>query len=118
LFIAETATMDGIRTPPITFKATACCFHAKKAHANNRTAASATKASVFLVIDVNVHSTPNSLAQRRTKGENTNGILWFVDDRPLTKVEVEELRRNLARLSNSGVENAYREAYKQCELKG
>ena len=41
-----------------------------------------------------------------------------MDDRPLTEPELQELRQNLARLSESGVENAYREAYRQCELRG
>jgi hypothetical protein len=41
-----------------------------------------------------------------------------VDDRPLTPDELEDLRRNLSRLSESGVANAYREAYKQCEMRG
>src|SRR5436190_3894378 len=55
--------------------------------------------------------------RRRTKGE-TCGILSRVDDRPLTEEELQQLRQNLARLSESGVENVYREAYVACELKG
>jgi hypothetical protein len=40
-----------------------------------------------------------------------------MDDRPLTPEEVKQLRENLARLSEAGVENAYVEAYKACEMK-
>ena len=41
-----------------------------------------------------------------------------MDDRPLTKEELEQLRQKLAHLSQPGLENAYREAYKDCELRG
>jgi hypothetical protein len=41
-----------------------------------------------------------------------------MEDRPLTPEELNELRNNLARLSEAGVENAYKEAYKACEIRG
>ena len=41
-----------------------------------------------------------------------------MDDRPLTAEEVTQLRENLARLSEAGVENAYVQAYKDCEMRG
>jgi len=39
-------------------------------------------------------------------------------DDPLTPSQLEQLRRNLALLSKSGVETAYQQAYKDCEMKG
>jgi hypothetical protein len=40
-----------------------------------------------------------------------------VDDAPLSEEQIKQLRLNLSRLSESGVEDAYKEAYRQCELK-
>jgi hypothetical protein len=53
---------------------------------------------------------------------NTRRIIYDMlrrmDDRPLTSEELEQLRRNLALLSRSGVEEAYKQAHKDCVLKG
>jgi hypothetical protein len=45
-------------------------------------------------------------------------MLICMEERPLNREEIEQLRRNLARLSEPSVENAHREAYKACEMKG
>jgi hypothetical protein len=55
------------------------------------------------------------------KGEETAKLMCYassVDDAPLTPDELRQLRSNLARLSQSGVENTYRQAYRDCEMKG
>lgn len=41
-----------------------------------------------------------------------------MEDRPLNDDELAQLRQNLARLSEAGVESVYRDAYKSCEMKG
>jgi hypothetical protein len=41
-----------------------------------------------------------------------------MEERPLTEDELKQLRRNLALMSEAGVESAYNEAYKQCAIKG
>jgi len=41
-----------------------------------------------------------------------------MDDRPLNEEQLSELRQNLAKLSESGVENAYQQAHKDCEMRG
>jgi hypothetical protein len=54
---------------------------------------------------------------RRRKGEYTMLFSVGMEERPLTPEQLKQLRRNLALLSEAGVENAYRDAYKDCELK-
>jgi hypothetical protein len=41
-----------------------------------------------------------------------------VDDSPLTKDEIDQLRENLAKLSDEGVRNLYRTAWEECRMKG
>jgi len=39
-------------------------------------------------------------------------------DRPLTEKELEALQQNLARLSEPGVRQVYRQAWEECRMKG
>jgi len=39
-------------------------------------------------------------------------------DRPLTEQELKALQQNLARLSEEGVKQTYREAWEDCRMKG
>jgi hypothetical protein len=54
------------------------------------------------------HSIPSDGEQTA----NIHDMLCLMDDRPLTSEELEQLRRNLALLSRSGVEEAYKQAHK------
>jgi hypothetical protein len=58
------------------------------------------------------------LANEKANIRRFSKYAHLVDDRPRTKDEIDQLRRNLARLSEPSVENVYGEAHKACELKG
>jgi hypothetical protein len=54
----------------------------------------------------------------RIQGEHDILAVMPSDDRPMTEQELEQLRQNVARLSEDGLKRFYQQAWKDCEIRG